>query len=166
MSAYSAINKCDIAETIVKLHLCRPYIKQTLENATLDNLPQTFNSLLDLVPTYLGTLQSIIAGRNRNMPPILGYDFISRSVFPELIAGLQKHLPGLFIPGIDCDDFRKRYELTLDFLTQLENQCLSQQSVQRLRATHRTGDKNVWEKAVLTCLHSYNYTVIFVGRTV
>ena len=138
LSAYSAINKCGTAETIVRLHLCRPYIHQTLENSSLENLPQTFNSLLDLVPTYLGTLQSIVSGRTKNLSPILGYDFISRAVFPELIAGLQKHLPGLFIPGKDCDDFRKRYELTLDFLTQLENQCSSQQSVQRLRATNRT----------------------------
>ena len=137
MGAYSATNKCDIAESIIRLNMCRPYIQQTLENASLETLPQTFNSLLDLVPTYLGTLQSLITGRCQNLPPIIGYDFISRAVFPELVAGLQKHLPGLFIPGMDCQDFRKRFELTLDFLTQLENQCTSQQSVERLRATHR-----------------------------
>ena len=142
LSAYSAINKCDLAETIVKLHLCRPYIQQTLEKESIENLPQIFNSLLDLVPTYLGPLQSILAGRCRNMAPIAGYDFISRSVFPELISGLQTHLPGLFIPGADCGDFRKRYELALDFLTQLEHQCSSQQSVQRLRATHRKLDSS------------------------
>lgn len=137
LSAYSSITKCDYAENIIRLHLCRPYIHQILEGKSISELPQLFNSLLDFVPTYLGPLQNIISGRTSGLPPISGYDFISRSVFPELVAALQKHLPGLFIPGSSCSEFRKRYELTLDFLTQLEQQCSSQASVQRLRNTQR-----------------------------
>ena len=39
----------------------------------------------------------------------------------------------MFIPGKNEEDFRHRYELSLDLLTSLELQCSSQQSVMRLR---------------------------------
>ena len=45
----------------------------------------------------------------------------------------KTYLPSLFIPGKNEEDFRHRYELSLDLLTSLELQCSSQQSVMRLR---------------------------------
>ena len=50
------------------------------------------------------------------------------------MSKLQKtYLPGLFIPGKNEEDFRRRYELSLNMLSELELQCSSQQSVLALR---------------------------------
>jgi len=127
------MSKCTNAEEIIRHNLCRPVMQQTLEKANIQNLPSIFNDILDFVPTYLKTIQQIITGKYKKMHSISGYDFIARSVFPEIVSGLQTYLPSLFIPGKNEEDFRHRYELSLDLLTSLELQCSSQQSVMRLR---------------------------------
>merc|ERR1711953_892243 len=109
LSAYSSMSKCTSAEEIIRHNLCRPVMQQTLEKANIQNLPSIFNDILDFVPTYLKTIQQIITGKYKKMHAIAGYDFIARSVFPEIVSGLQTYLPSL------------------------ELQCSSQQSVMRLR---------------------------------
>ena len=36
------------------------------------------------------TIQQIITGKYKKMHAIAGYDFIARSVFPEIVSGLQE----------------------------------------------------------------------------
>ena len=90
LSAYSSMSKCTSAEEIIRHNLCRPVMQQTLEKANIQNLPSIFNDILDFVPTYLKTIQQIITGKYKKMHAIAGYDFIARSVFPEIVSGLQE----------------------------------------------------------------------------
>lgn len=132
--SFSSIDRAAVAESLVRQHLCKPYIKQCFAEKTTSELSQILNSLLDLVPTYISPLQNVIDGRHNGKAPIYGFDFITNSVFPEIVSGLQRYLPSLFIPSDNVQDFRERYILSMDFLNQLEHQCSSQSSVLRLRS--------------------------------
>ena len=97
LSAYSSMSKCTSAEEIIRHNLCRPVMQQTLEKANIQNLPSIFNDILDFVPTYLKTIQQIITGKYKKMHAIAGYDFIARSVFPEIVSGLQEGSRNYFV---------------------------------------------------------------------
>ena len=149
--SFSSIDRASVAESLVRQHLCKPYVKQCFSEKTTNELSQILNSLLDLVPTYISPLQNVIDGRHNEKSPIYGFDFITNrffkfqvfskrchfSVFPEIVSGLQRYLPSLFIPSENVHDFRERYILSMDFLDQLERQCSSQSSVIRLRSEQR-----------------------------
>ena len=89
LSAYSAMSKCNLAEDIIRQNLCRPFMQQTLENESIQNLSVIFNALLDFVPTYLKTIQLLVTGKYGKLPPICGFDFISHAVFPEIVSALH-----------------------------------------------------------------------------
>ena len=98
LSAYSSMSKCEVAEEIIRQNLCRPVIKQILEGQSVEKLAQILNSLLDFVPTYLKTIQQIITGKYMKLPAISGFDFITRSIFPEMVSGLQEDIISSVLP--------------------------------------------------------------------
>ena len=65
-------------------------MQQTLENESIQNLSGIFNALLDFVPTYLKTIQQLVTGKYKKLPPITGFDFISHAVFPEIVSALHE----------------------------------------------------------------------------
>ena len=97
LSAYSAMSKCNLAEEIIRQNLCRPFMQQTLENESIQNLSGIFNALLDFVPTYLKTIQQLVTGKYKKLPPITGFDFISHAVFPEIVSALHESFENFVI---------------------------------------------------------------------
>ena len=88
-------------------------MQQTLENESIQNLSGIFNALLDFVPTYLKTIQQLVTGKYKKLPPITGFDFISHAVFPEIVSALHESFENLIIGEI----FLRRSSLDKDALT-------------------------------------------------
>ena len=75
-------------------------MQQTLENESIQNLSGIFNALLDFVPTYLKTIQQLVTGKYKKLPPITGFDFISHAVFPEIVSALHESFEN-FLQTVD-----------------------------------------------------------------
>lgn len=61
-----------------------------------------------------------------------GYDFLSRAVWPELVALLESKAPLVFSPGNPAQ-FHARYSATVEFLERFERACRTAATVSRLR---------------------------------
>lgn len=140
LNSYALIGKTKDAEKLIQSHLVRGYITQVVDeqngNISTKGLQLLFGKILDFIPTYCKLLCDITAGRLTNLGDqyrgIAGYDFVVRSVWPEIVQCLENKLSAMFSPG-DPDLFHKRYKICTEFISDIERQCGSQASVSRLR---------------------------------
>ncbi|CAK8692589.1 unnamed protein product [Clavelina lepadiformis] len=140
LNSYALISKTSDAETLVRVHVVQPFMRQVIEeqngNVSEAQLKTLFNTILELVPNHLRMLCDITSGRKNKLGEqyrgIPGYDFIVNSAWPEIVLSLEKGLPEIFSSG-DPNKFHKRYLLCLEFICNFERQCGSQASISRLR---------------------------------
>nr|XP_039270942.1 conserved oligomeric Golgi complex subunit 2-like [Styela clava] len=140
LNSYSLIGKTKDAENLVQVHLVRPYMHQVIEEQCDDISPkkvkEMFTKIVDFIPNYCKLLNDITAGRLSKVSDqyrgVSGYDFVVRSVWPEIVKSIENNLSTMFSPGYP-DTFHSRYNLYMEFIADIERQCGSQASVQRLR---------------------------------
>lgn len=140
LNSYALIGKTKDAEKLIQAHLVRPYMAQVMEEQQGDisqkKLSMLYSKIVDFVPTYCKLLCDITAGRLTKLGDqyrgIGGYDFVVRSVWPEVVQSIENNLSAMFSPG-EPDLFHARYKSCMEFVSSMERQCGSQASVQRLR---------------------------------
>lgn len=154
LRTYATIDKTRDAEALVGQVLVKPYMDQVILEEVVKSSPNglqlMYSRLLDFVPHHCRLLREVTGGAisSDRADTVPGYDFLVKSVWPEMVKGIEERLPYLFSPG-NPDIFYERYSISMEFVRKFERQCSSQSSVKRLRVhPSYTSFQNKWNLPV------------------
>lgn len=163
LRTYATIDKTRDAEALVGQVLVKPYMDQVILEEVVKSSPNglqlMYSRLLDFVPHHCRLLREVTGGAisSDRADTVPGYDFLVKSVWPEMVKGIEERLPYLFSPG-NPDIFYERYSISMEFVRKFERQCSSQSSVKRLRVhPSYTSFQNKWNLPVYFQLRYTSY---------
>ncbi|XP_077351311.1 conserved oligomeric Golgi complex subunit 2 isoform X3 [Festucalex cinctus] len=139
LRTYATIDKTRDAEALVGQVLVKPFMDQVIVEEAVKSSPNglqvMYSRLLEFVPHHCRLLREVTGGAisSDKADIVPGYDFLVKSVWPEMVKGIEERLSYLFNPG-NPDVFYERYCASTEFVRRFERQCSSQASVKRLRA--------------------------------
>ena len=129
LRTYAMIDKVDIVENIFRNMVVIPFVAKSINKDAVkaNEIDKVYVVILDFIKERCHTLNQATLDTG-----IGSFDFMTNSVWPEVSEALSR-LPSLFTSGI-ADDFRRNYNLAQSFIEKFEQQCLTINSVKRLRA--------------------------------
>ena len=125
-------------EEAVRVILVRPGVESSLQEfgqaseESSTALPQLAAALLSIIPAKISLLLSLTTGPTAQ-PALTGFDFLVRSYWAEVGAGLVRELPHMASPGNPEQFFSNYNTMVVGLLGDVEKQLGSQESLQRLR---------------------------------
>jgi len=138
---YATIDRIECAESLVREKVLRPVVEEVLTETNLENNTQglkgVLNEALNTIPKYLSQLVKITTDeKNIEDKSVKGFDFLVNSFWPVVAELIDKNLNFIFSPGNPTELF-KHYTHYLFFISQLEKQLTSEESILRLRKHKR-----------------------------
>ncbi|KAG1654155.1 Conserved oligomeric Golgi complex subunit 2 [Nymphon striatum] len=131
---YAAIDKISDVEILVRQKIIQPFLSEIITEKHLksEGLKEIYNEVLNSIPKTCGNLCDVTSfGRNNEIVP--DYDFLTNSVWPEVVSLLENKIPSMFAPG-NPNMFHDKYTISVDFLLQFEQQFSSIAAVNQFRS--------------------------------
>ncbi|KAG1653562.1 Conserved oligomeric Golgi complex subunit 2 [Nymphon striatum] len=131
---YAAIDKISDVEILVRQKIIQPFLSEIITEKHLksEGLKEIYNQVLNSIPKTCGNLCDVTSfGRNNEIVP--DYDFLTNSVWPEVVSLLENKIPSMFAPG-NPNMFHDKYTISVDFLLQFEQQFSSIAAVNQFRS--------------------------------
>ncbi|KAL0127418.1 hypothetical protein PUN28_005604 [Cardiocondyla obscurior] len=131
---YLTLDKITNAEELVRYELVRPLIYNIINEENLQTDPlglqSIYHRLLNILNVELKQLLDITLHPEKIS--VKGFNFLVNSFWVEIEEKIEQYIKSIFAPG-DPVLFHKRYIATLEFLTKLEGECVSPETLMALR---------------------------------
>ncbi|XP_014468152.1 PREDICTED: conserved oligomeric Golgi complex subunit 2 [Dinoponera quadriceps] len=132
---YLTLDKISNAEELVKHELVRPLIYNMINEENLQTDPlglqSIYHRLLNILNVEMKQLLDITLYSDRIS--VKGFNFLVNSFWVEVEEKIEQYIKSVFAPG-DPVLFHKRYTATLEFLTKLEVECVTPETLTALRS--------------------------------
>jgi len=134
---YATIDRIACAEHLVREKVIGPVLAGILTESNLENNAQGLKGVLKeairTIPKYLSELVRITMDeRNMEEKSVKGFDFLVNAFWPEITDNIDRNLCFIFSPG-NPGEFFKHYTHASHFISEFEDNLISEESVLRLR---------------------------------
>lgn len=136
LRTYALIDKCRDAEELFQTVIVGPYFEKIIAEEFISTNPRglqaVYESILNFIPKYCKSVREAVIGPKQENAQIPGYEFVVNAVWPEVIGRILEDLTSIFNAG-NPERFFEKYTLSMDFISNFEKHCSSQESVKKLR---------------------------------
>ncbi|XP_012267688.2 conserved oligomeric Golgi complex subunit 2 [Athalia rosae] len=131
---YVTLDKISVTEHLLQKKFIGPLVENVINETTLQSEPQglrgIYQKLLMIIDEDLAQLLTITFYPDRLS--VKGFNFIVNSFWPEIEERIELHLSLIFAPG-NPELFHRRYLETTEFLTKLEEACVTPETLSELK---------------------------------